>query len=95
MKGLLDPAICERGETLVLIPCKSIHTFGMTEAIDVAFVDRRGRVLDVVRGLPPRRVLSCQRATCVLERRSAACGRWVEQGEAMTFMAGAAGSEWL
>ena len=29
-------------KTLMLAPCRSIHTFGMKHAIDVAFVDRDG-----------------------------------------------------
>jgi uncharacterized membrane protein (UPF0127 family) len=76
VRGLLNPAICSRGEVLVLIPCNSIHTFGMKEPIDVAFVNRRGCVLKAQRFLPPNRLLSCKGATCTLERRSVGDERW-------------------
>jgi uncharacterized membrane protein (UPF0127 family) len=81
MKGLLDASVCDRGEILVLIACKSIHTFGMKESIDVAFIDRHGRVLEAIRGLPPRRFLACKKAACTLERRSMTHELWFEQGE--------------
>ncbi|MDR2105944.1 MAG: DUF192 domain-containing protein [Coriobacteriales bacterium] len=83
MKGLLDPAVCAKGEILALIPCKSIHSLGMREAIDVAFIDRRGRVLRAEQGLPPRRFLACKGAACVLERRSRADEPWLKRGQAV------------
>lgn len=52
----------------LLIPrCSSIHTFGMRFALDVAFLDRDGRVLRRVEAVPPRRVLWCRGAAAVLE----------------------------
>jgi hypothetical protein len=83
MKGLLDPAVCAKGEILALVPCKSIHSLGMREAIDVAFIDKRGRVLKTEQGLPPCRLLVCKGAACVLERRSRAGRPWFEQGESV------------
>jgi uncharacterized protein len=53
----------------LLIPrCRSVHTFGMRFALDVAFLGRDGRVLRTVRDVPPRRVLWCRGAAAVLER---------------------------
>jgi uncharacterized protein len=52
----------------LLIPrCRSVHTFGMRFALDVAFLDSEGRVLRVERGVPPNRVLACRGAVAVLE----------------------------
>lgn len=52
----------------LLIPrCRSVHTFGMRFPIDVAFLDRDGRVLRLARGVPPNRVLWCRAAAAVLE----------------------------
>jgi uncharacterized membrane protein (UPF0127 family) len=85
-RGLLSSAVCRRGEVLVLIPCKSIHTFGMADAIDVAFVDRQGRVLEATCGLPPNRLRYCKGATCVLERRSASGNSWFEKDETIELM---------
>ena len=55
---------------LSLPRCSSVHTFGMRFPIDVMFVDRRGRVLRLVRGVPPCRVLHCRGAAETIEWRS-------------------------
>jgi uncharacterized membrane protein (UPF0127 family) len=85
-KGLLSPAVCKKGEVLLLVPCRSIHTFGMTGAIDVAFIDRQGRVLEAMRGLPPNRLRCCWKAVCVLERRNASGDPWFEKDETIGLM---------
>lgn len=33
-------------EVLIIVPCRSVHTFGMGSAIDIAFVEKGGRVLE-------------------------------------------------
>jgi len=43
------------GEGILLVECGSIHTWWMSFALDVLFLDERGKVLDMVRALPPRR----------------------------------------
>ena len=69
-------------EALMLIPCKAIHTFTMKEAIDVAFVDEDGWVIEAVEGLPPGRHRSCRGAVATLERLSHEGGEaWFEEGE--------------
>jgi uncharacterized protein len=56
------------GSGLLLAPCPSIHTCGMRFAIDAAFLDRAGRVVEVRRGVPPWRVvIPAQRTFAVLE----------------------------
>jgi uncharacterized membrane protein (UPF0127 family) len=52
----------------LLIPrCRSIHTFGMRFALDIAFLDAEGRVLRLERDVPPCRVVACRGAAAVLE----------------------------
>ena len=63
------PAAC----ALVLPRCSSVHTAGMRFALDVVFLDAGGRVMRVVRGVPPWRVVSCRGAEAVVE--VAASGR--------------------
>lgn len=48
--------------------CRSIHSYGMKMAIDVAFVDEHMRCLRVVKKLLPNKTLSCPHARFVLER---------------------------
>ena len=83
-RGLLgrSPSWLGAGGLLVFAPCRSVHTFGMRQPIDVAFVDGHGRVLKAVRGMPPRRMAGCRGARIVIERFSSPCnGRWFEVGE--------------
>jgi uncharacterized membrane protein (UPF0127 family) len=65
-----------------------VHSFGMREAIDVAFIDRQGHVLKVVRALPPRRILSCGRAIATLERRAEQGTPWFRPGETVGLAVG-------
>ncbi len=55
------------GSGLLIPRCASVHTFGMRFALDVFFLDERGAVLDVRRGIPARRVLFGRGAHAVLE----------------------------
>ena len=85
MLGLLNGKVCADGEVLVLLPCRSIHTFGMKESIDVAFIDEQGCVLKVVRALPPHKLCSCNAAAGVLERRRRGDSLWLKRGDVVKF----------
>ncbi|MBR8655094.1 DUF192 domain-containing protein [Achromobacter sp. Marseille-Q0513] len=54
---------------ILLTPCFAVHTFGMRHPIDVAFISRSGRVLELRRALGPRRVALCLGAVAVVELR--------------------------
>ena len=61
---------------LLLTPASSIHTVRMRFAIDVAYLDRRLRVL-AVRTMPPGRIGRPRlRARHVLEAEAGAMARW-------------------
>ena len=66
-RGLLGRDGMPRGSALVLTPCNAIHTVGMRFPIDVAFVDRGGRVRRIVRQLPPTRISLCLGAKTTIE----------------------------
>jgi uncharacterized membrane protein (UPF0127 family) len=55
------------GHALLIAHCRSVHTFGMRFAIDVAFLDGAGRPVRIERAVRPRRLLSCRAAFAVLE----------------------------
>lgn len=62
---------------LLLPHTRSVHTLGMRFALDLVWLDRRGRVVRVDHGVPPRRVRCCLRASSVVELaagEAAACG---------------------
>lgn len=67
MVGLFSKQI--GGEVLVIVPCNSIHTFGMKSAIDIAFIKEDGEVLESYENVPPWRVRKYRSACAVLERR--------------------------
>lgn len=47
-------------EVLIIVPCRSVHTFGMGSAIDIAFVEKGGRVLESYENVPPWRMRRCK-----------------------------------
>lgn len=65
--GLLFRAPLGPGQGLLIAPCGSVHTFGMRYAIDVVFLDRRGRILKIVHRLVPWRAAACAGADQVIE----------------------------
>ena len=54
--------------TLLLVPCHDIHTFGMSRALDVAFVAADGTVLEAHRNVEPCHRLKNREAAATLER---------------------------
>jgi uncharacterized protein len=76
---------------LLLTPCGSVHTLGMRFAIDVAYLDRRMRVLAVRTVRPGRMPLPRLRARHVLEAEAGAMAGWgVRAGVRLLVEAGSA-----
>ncbi|HZQ74543.1 MAG TPA: DUF192 domain-containing protein [Burkholderiales bacterium] len=67
LRGLLGRAPLAPDEALLIEPCASVHTFGMRYPIDLAFLDRNGRVLRIVAAVKPRRVALRPGARATLE----------------------------
>ncbi|WP_304425803.1 DUF192 domain-containing protein [uncultured Adlercreutzia sp.] len=66
--------------TLVFPRCRDVHTITMRHRLDIAFLDRRGRVLGVHRQVPPGRRLRNRKARAVVER-FARPGPWLRPGD--------------
>jgi uncharacterized membrane protein (UPF0127 family) len=81
-RGLLGREGIDTG--LVLWPASSVHTVGMRFTIDVAYVDRAGKVLAVTT-MPPRRIgLPRLRAKWILETEAGQCAAWgIEPGRVL------------
>ena len=88
MKGLLRSRPGPEGNVMLLMPCKSVHTFGMKYPIDIAFVAADGTVIESFRSVAPRRHLRCRQAVGVLERFSASDGSWFESGDRVLVVRG-------
>jgi uncharacterized membrane protein (UPF0127 family) len=56
LRGLLGRPALRPGEGMLLLGCDSVHTVGMGYPIDVAFLNREGRVVRTVARLDPWRV---------------------------------------
>lgn len=52
-RGLLGTPELAEGEGLLIEPCRGVHMFGMKYPIDVAFLDRAGRVVGICHRLAP------------------------------------------
>lgn len=53
LKGLLGTRRLPEGSGALLAPCRSVHMFGMLYSVDVLFLDRQQRVVNVKRNLRP------------------------------------------
>ena len=61
--GLLLHRSLPNDEALLLVPCASIHTFGMRIAIDVIFLDKQNKVLGFSDHVVPYRIRSAPKGT--------------------------------
>ncbi|MGC1782876.1 MAG: DUF192 domain-containing protein [Acidobacteriaceae bacterium] len=73
-KGLLGRACLGPGEGLWIVPCESVHTFGMKFPIDLVYIDRKYRVRKVRSAVPSWRLSACLSAHSILELAAGAAG---------------------
>ena len=66
-RGLLGQASLGDGAAMLIAPSNAVHTFFMRFPIDVAFVDRSGRVLKTRRDVQPWRLAAALRGFAVVE----------------------------
>jgi uncharacterized protein len=67
MRGLLGHAPLGDRESMLLRPCRIVHTFGMTYPIDIVFLDQDGIVRRIYEAVPRSRVRGCIVAWQTLE----------------------------
>ena len=65
--GLLKHTSLPDKQGLIIAPCNSVHTFFMKFDIDIAFVDRDGRIVKTVNALRPWRMAGAFRAFATIE----------------------------
>ncbi len=66
-KGLLGCTGLAEGEGLWIVPCESVHTFGMKFPIDLVYLDRKFCVRKVRSAVPATRISVCLSAHSVIE----------------------------
>lgn len=68
LRGLMGRRALAPDEALWLRPCNSIHTFWMRFAIDVIWLDRKLRIVKIVKNLRPFRLTwPASQATSIIE----------------------------
>lgn len=55
-RGLLATPPLQEGQALLIDPCNWIHTLGMGYPIDVLYLDRYLRVVEISEGMKPNRI---------------------------------------
>lgn len=71
-RGLLGRDGLKPGEALWIVPCESVHTFGMRFAIDLVYLDKKLRIRKIRHNVGPWRMSICLVAHSVLELPSGA-----------------------
>lgn len=66
-RGLAGLAPIGPHDALLIVGCRSVHTFGMRFALDLIWLDARGEVVGLAHRVPPRRLCWCLRARSVIE----------------------------
>jgi|RhiMetdeSRZDD1v2_1073273.scaffolds.fasta_scaffold13126_3 uncharacterized protein len=66
-RGLLGRDSLDGSKALVLTPCAAVHTAFMRFDLDLAFIDRDGAVVKIVKNVPPWRIALAIRAHAVVE----------------------------
>jgi hypothetical protein len=66
-KGLLGRSSFATGEALWIVPCDSVHTFGMRFPIDLIYLDRNNRIKKLCFEVPAWRVSACLAAHSIIE----------------------------
>ena len=61
LRGLLGRDRLDEGEGLLLVPCRAVHMLGMRLTLDVALLDRTGRIVAVFEELRPGRAIASHR----------------------------------
>ena len=81
--GLIDSQ--DAHEALGLLGCASVHTAGMRFALDIAFCDASGRVLELKAAVLPWRVAVCRQAAATMtwEMRAGVLTRLVGPGDVL------------
>ena len=64
LRGLLGRKLLPPGKGIIIKPCRSVHTVGMTFPIDVVFVDGKGRICRMVENLKPNKISSGAKSAC-------------------------------
>jgi len=82
MKGLLGTSQDQLDyDAMHLVPCKGVHTFGMSYALDLAFLDGERKVIATSMNVAPNRLCSSPKGTRSVLERPASESFWLRPGD--------------
>ena len=82
MKGLLGTAQHQLDyDAMYLVPCRGVHTFGMSYALDIAFLDADRKVIAVRENVAPNVLCASPKGTRSVLERPASASYWLRPGE--------------
>lgn len=67
MRGLLGRPKLQPNQAMLIKPCSSVHTVGMSYPLDLVFLSRDFKVKKIVTGLVPLRMAFCFGSNMVIE----------------------------
>ena len=70
-----------KNKSVILYNCCDVQSFGLRRNLDLAFVDRYGKTMKVVREFKPWSRCKCKGAKYVIERYSQRSRPWFKEGE--------------
>jgi len=76
MRGLLGHPPLNPDQGLLLRPCSSIHTIGMSFPIDIVFINQHWRIQKLFSNLGKFRLVWCKNSHMVLETMAHTIARW-------------------
>lgn len=85
-RGLLGRPPLAEDEGMLIAPCRMVHTIGMRYNLDLAFLDRSGKVRKLVSALRPARIAGSLPACATLELSPGTLARiGLKEGDLLTW----------
>lgn len=84
LKGLMFTNDLKNNEGLFIYESKSIHTFFMNYSLDAIFVDKKMKIVKIIKNMKPRRVTPIYlKASHVIEIKAGALPDFVNEGDSL------------
>ena len=84
LKGLMLKKKID-GDGLILLPCKSIHTFFMFFPIDIIFIGKDGKCLKIIKNMKPWRLTRSGNAYFSVEFNGNTISKKLKEGDYIEF----------
>jgi len=69
-RGLLALEALTQGQGLLITPCRSVHTFGMSYVLDLVYLNKSLKIVKIIKNIVPNRMSIALFAHSTLELKS-------------------------